>query len=136
VRQAIDYKPDYLDAHLTFAAILDRAGRLDEEYVVLQRAFTLSPERIDIRNRLAMAAALVGRCDHTLELVGDGVESPDEMTADLNLAVAKCLEQQGRKTLALRHFEHAARKSPPGALRDEAQGGIRRLGLGLQDNGN
>lgn len=135
VRQAVENTPDYLDALLTLAAILDRAGRLDEEYAVLQRAFALSPERIDVRNRLAMGAALVGRCDHTLELVGDGVESPDEMTAELNLAVAKCLEQQGRDTLALRHFERAARKTRPGALRDEAQGGIQRLGLGLQDNG-
>jgi tetratricopeptide (TPR) repeat protein len=136
VRRAIETKPNYLDALLTLAAILDRGGQLDEEYAVLRRAFELSPERTDVRNRLAMAAALVGRCDHTLELVGDGVERPEEMTADLNLAVAKCLEQQGRGTLALRHFEHAARKSPPGALRDEAQGGIQRLGLGLQNNGN
>jgi len=136
VRQAIEKTPEYLDALLTLAAILDRGGRLDEEYSVLQRAFALAPERIDVRNRLAMCAALVGRCDHTLELVGDGVESPEEMTADLNLAVAKCLEKQGRDTLALRHFEHAARKSPPGTLRDEAQGGIQRLGLGLQNNSN
>ena len=136
VRQAIEKSPDYLDALLTLAAILDRGGRLDEEYSVLQRAFELSPDRVDVRNRLAMCAALVGRCDHTIELVGDGVESPEEMTADLNLSIAKCLEQQGRDTLALRHFEHAARKSPPGALRVEAQGGIQRLGLGLQNKGN
>jgi len=136
VRRAIETTPDYLDALLTLAAILDRSDRLDEEYAVLQRAFALSPERIDVRNRLAMAAALVDRCDHTLELAGDDVESPSDMTADLNLAIAKCLERQGRDTLALRHFEHAARKSPPGTLRDEAQGGIQRLGLALQDNGN
>ncbi len=136
VRQAVSNTPDYLDAHLTLAAILDRGERLDEEYDVLLSAFALAPERVDIRNRLAMSAALVGRCDHTLELVGDGVDSPEEMTADLNLAVAKCLEHRGRITLALSHFEHAARKSPPGPLRDEAQGGIQRLGLGLQNDGN
>ena len=136
VRQAIENMPDYLDALLTLAAILDRGERLDEEYAVLQRAFTLSPERIDVRNRLARAAATVGQCDHTIELVGEGVESPDEMSSDLNLDVAKCLEQQGRDELALRHFEQAARNSRPGALRDEAQAGIQRLGLGLQDNGN
>ena len=71
-----------------------------------------------------------------VELVGDDMESPDEMSADLNLDVAKCLEQQGRDEFALRHFEQAARKSPPGGLRDEAQGGIQRLGLRLQGKGN
>ncbi len=136
VRQAINNTPDYLDALLTLAAILDRGARLDEEYVVLKRAFALSPERIDIRYRLAMGAAFVGRCDHTLELVGDDAENPAEMDAGLNLAIAKCLEQQERDTLALRHFEQAAKKSPPGTLRDEAQGGIQRLGLHLQDNGS
>lgn len=135
-RQAVDEDPDYLDAHLTLSAILDRSLRFDEEYVVLERAFELAPERVDIRNRLARSAARVGRCDHTLELVADGVESPIEMTVDLNLAVAKCLEQQGRTELALRHFEQAARQSPPGALRNEAQDGIQRLGLGLQNNSN
>jgi arylsulfatase A-like enzyme/cytochrome c-type biogenesis protein CcmH/NrfG len=136
VRQAIENSPDYLDALLTLAAILDRGERLDEEYAVLQRAFALSPERIDIRDRLAMGAALVGRCDHTLELIGERVERPDNMTAELNLTIAKCLEQRGNDTLALRHFEHAARKSPPGVVRVEAQSGIQRLGLGLQANDN
>jgi choline-sulfatase len=134
-RQAIDEEPDYLDAHLTLAAILNRSGRLDEEYVVLQRAFSLAPERIDIRNRLAIAAAGVGRCDHTLELVADGLERPSEMAPNLNLDVAKCLEQQGRTKLALRHFEQAAKQSPPGPLRNEAQAGIQRLGLTLHSNG-
>lgn len=135
-RQATESEPNYLDAFLTLAAILDRGERLDEEYVILQSAFILAPERIDVRNRLAMAAALVGQCDHTIDLVGADTESPGEMSAELNLAVAKCLEVQGRDTLALRHFEHAARKSPPGALRDEAQGGIQRLGLTLQKHGD
>jgi tetratricopeptide (TPR) repeat protein len=132
VRQAIDEGPDYLDAHLTLAAILERGGRLDEEYVVLERASKLAPERVDIRNRLAIAAAKVGRCDETLTLIGGAVESPTDMTADLNLEVAKCLEQQGRNQLALRHFEAAAMKTPPGPVRDEAQQGIQRIGLTLQ----
>ncbi|RLE26373.1 MAG: hypothetical protein DRJ65_05680 [Acidobacteria bacterium] len=137
VRQSIEGEPDYLDAHLTLAAILDRGGRLDEEYVVLQRAFALAgAERIDIRNRLAMAAAAVGQCDHTLELIGDTVEGPTEISFNLNLVLAKCLEQKGRDELALRHFEEAARKSPPGTLREEAQGGIQRLGLRLQGKGH
>jgi len=137
VRRAIEAEPGYLDAHLTLAAILDRGERLDEEYEVLQRAFALAPaERIDVRERLAMAAAAVGQCDQTLELLSDSVEAPDDLSANLNLDIAKCLEQQGRDTLALRHFELAARKSPPGALRDEAQNGIQRLGLRLQSNGN
>ena len=136
VRRAIKDDPDYLDAHLTLAAILDRGGRLDEEYVVLKRAFALAPaERTDIRYRVAMAAAAVGQCDHTLELIGDGVEEPDEMMPHLNLDLAECLEQKGRNRLALRHFEQAARKFPPGAFRDEAQAGIQRLGLRLQGQG-
>lgn len=136
VRRAIKGDPDYLDAHLTLAAILDRDGRLDEEYVVLKRAFTLEPERIDVRNRLAIAAAIVGRCTHTLELIKEDLEGPAEMAFDLNIHAAKCLEQQGNDALALRHFEEAARKSPPGTIRDEAQDGIQRLGLRLQGKGN
>jgi tetratricopeptide (TPR) repeat protein len=136
VRQSLESDPDYLDAQLTLAAILDRAGRLDEEFVVLQRAFELSPDRVDIRNRCALSAALVGRCDRTLELVGDDVNNPDMMIADLNLAVAKCLEREGRDELALRHFEQAARKSRPGTLRSEAQDGIQRLGLHLKGREN
>lgn len=132
VRRAIAEEPDYLDAHLTLAAILDRAGRLDEEYVILQRAYELAPERKDIRDRLALSAALVDRCEHALELVRDDVDSPENMIPDLNVAVAKCLEQQGRDADALRHFEQAARKSRPGPLRDEAQTGIQRVGLRLQ----
>lgn len=135
VRQAIVEDPTYLDAHLTLAAILERGGRLDEEHVVLQRAFELAPERIDIRNRLALAAARVGRCDEALELVADGLEKPIEMTADLNLNVALCLEQQGRNRLALRHFEAAAMKTPPGPTRDAAQQGIQRIGLNLEGGG-
>lgn len=137
VRRAIKGDPDYLDAHLTLAAILDRGGRLEEEYVVLKRAFTLAPaDRTDIRYRLAMAAAIVGRCDHALELIGDGIEHPDEMAPHLNLDLAECLEQKGRNRLALRHFEQAARKSPPGTLRDQAQAGVHRLGLLLEGQGN
>jgi tetratricopeptide (TPR) repeat protein len=132
VRTAIGESPDYLDAHLTLAAILERAGRLDEEYDVLQRAFELAPERIDIRNRLALAAAVVGRCDETLELVAASLENPGEMTAELNLELAGCLEQRGRNQLALRHLEAAAMKTPPGPLRDEAQQGIHRIGLTLR----
>ncbi|HSL17054.1 MAG TPA: tetratricopeptide repeat protein [Methylomirabilota bacterium] len=131
-RQAIAEDPDYLDAHLTLAAILDRSGRFDEEYAVLERAFELAPERTAIRHRLAVSAARIGRCDRTLELTGGAVESPLEMPADLNLNVAVCLEQHGRAQLALRHFEEAARKTPPGPTRDEAQRGIQRIGLTLK----
>jgi hypothetical protein len=80
-----------------------------------------------------MAAARVGRCDRTLELVGDLVETPERIGPDLNIDVATCLEKQGRNELALRHFEQAARISPPGPLRDEAQRGVHRVGLTLQD---
>lgn len=132
VRQAIDEDRNYLDAQLTLAAILSRSERINEEYVVLERAFRLAPERIDIRNRLAMAAATAGRCDHTLELVADGVDSPSEMPPGLNLNVATCLEQQGRIELALRHFEQAAKTSPPGPIRNDAQAGIQRVGLRLE----
>jgi pentatricopeptide repeat protein len=135
VRRAIDENPDYLDAHLTLAGILERTGQLDGEYAILQRAFELAPERVDIRNRLALAAAKVGQCDRTLDLLADAVESATEMNADLNLEVAKCLEQQRRNRLALRHYEAAAMKTPPGPSRDEAQQGIQRMGLTLQRDG-
>ncbi len=129
VRQALELSPDYLDAHLTLAAVLDRGGRLDEEYDVLMRAHELAPDRADVRGRLAVAAARVGRCDRTLELVVERVERPGEMTPDLNLEVARCLEDHGRFALALRHYEEAARQSPPGAFREAAQSGINRVGL-------
>lgn len=135
VRRAIEIDPDYLDAHLTLAAILEREGRFDEEYSELKRAFDLAPRRIDVRQRLAKAAARAGRCDHTLELVGAALESPGLMAPDLNIEVATCLEQQGRTGLALRHFEQAARQSPPGPLRNRAQAGVQRLGLALRVDG-
>jgi len=134
VRRAIEIEPDYLDAHLTLAAILDRAGRYGEEYDELKKAYALAPTRTDIRSRLAFAAAVEGRCDHTLELLGDDVDNPEQMSPELNIEVAKCLEAEGRMRPALRHFEQAARKTPPGALRSEAQEGIQRIGLRLQDN--
>ncbi len=131
-RQALENSPDYLDALLTLAAILDRSGKFDEEYGTLQSAYTLAPERIDIRNRLAMCAALIGQCDATLEIIGDDIENADQMTAELNLSLAKCLEHEGNDADALRHFEQAARKTPPGPMREEAKSGIQRIGLRLR----
>lgn len=133
VRRALRRSPDYLDAYLTLAAVLDRDERLGEEYDALKRAYELAPpERSDVRGRLAIAAAGLGHCDHTLELVAAEVDRPGEMTLDLNLEVAKCLEQQGRFGAALHHFEEAARRSPPGTMRDEAQAGVLRVGLLLE----
>ncbi len=133
VRRALRRSPSYLDAWLTLAAILDRRGGFEEEYDALRRAYELAPERQDVRDRLAVAAARVGHCDHTLELVATEMDRPGEMLPGLNLEVARCLEQRGRADVALRHYEEAARKSRPGPLREEAQAGIQRVGLLLQE---
>lgn len=135
VRRALERSPDYLDAWLTLAAILDRAARYEDEYVALNRAHALAPERPDVRDRLAVAAARVGRCAHTLELVAAEMDRPGDMIPGLNLEVARCLEQGGRVGVALRHFEEAARKSQPGPVRDEAQAGVARVALLLQEEG-
>ena len=135
VRRALAKKADYLDGLLTLAAILDRGGRIAEEYEVLKRAHEAAPERADVRVRLALAAAMSGHCDHTLELFAGSLESPTDLAPELNLEIAKCLEQQGRTSLALRHFEQAARQGAAGALRDEATAGVQRLGLRLTEGG-
>lgn len=135
VRQALEDQPEFLDGLLTLAAILDRNGRYEEEYAVLKRALPLSEGRADVRHRAAMCAAQVGRCARALELLEPDLNHPEVFFPDLNLAVATCLEKNGRIQLALRHFEAAAQKSPAGAKRDEAQNGLQRLGLRLKQGG-
>ena len=132
VQKALTTRPDYTDGLLTLSGVFDRQGRIDDVYETLKKAAATAPERLDVRFRLGLAAALSGHCEHTLELFADHLDNPTVLPPELNLEVAKCLEQERRWNLALGHFEQAARQGTPGRVRDEAQAGIQRIGLKLE----
>lgn len=131
VRKALAKNPDFTDGLLTLSAICERSGRMDEVYDALKRAAASAPGRADVKVRLAMAAALNGDCDTTLELFDEQLESPTSLPPDLNLEVGKCLEGASRLRQALAHFEQAARQSAAGPTRDEALAAVQRIGLQL-----
>jgi len=132
VQQVLKTHPEYTDGLLTLSGIYERQGRPDDVYEILKKTAKTAPDRLDVRLRLGLAAARVGHCDHTLQLFANMLDNPTAFPAELNLAIAKCLEQEGRLSLALSHFEQAARKGSAGEIRDQAQAGIQRLGLKLR----
>lgn len=128
---ALAINPDFLDGLLTLASLQHRAGRMNDERETLEKALALAPESDDIRVKLGVAAGLADRCARSLELLEPFFSRPDELTAEAHLAAARCLEDAGRVADGLRHFEEAARKSPPGRVREEARVGVQRLSLEL-----
>ncbi|MCD4748982.1 MAG: sulfatase-like hydrolase/transferase [Thermoanaerobaculales bacterium] len=128
-RKALALQPDFLDARITLAAILHRTDRIDQEFETLEEVWRLAPDRQDIRTSLAIAAADSGRCQRTLDLLKAQLENSEAMSWEAHLASGTCLEKIGKAEEALRHFEEAARRSPPGERREEARQGVHRLSL-------
>ena len=131
VQRMLAEHPDFTEGLLTLSAICDRGGRIDEVYEALKKAAATAPDRVDVKIRLAMAAAMSGHCDVTLDLFEDRLETPTALPPELSLEIGKCLEQDTRLRLALAHFEQAARQSTSSRTRDEALAGVQRIGLQL-----
>lgn len=134
VRKLLTEHPDFTDGWLTLSAICDRGGRINQVYEALEKAAATAPDRFDVKIRLAMAAAMSGHCDVTLDLFEDQLETPTALPPELNFEIGTCLERDARLRLALAHFEQAARQSTSSLVRDEALAGVQRIGLQLGDS--
>ncbi len=131
-RKAVEQEPRFLDSRLTLASIYQQQQRWAEEYETLNQLFRMAPDRPDIRNNLALAASKTNHCPQALQLLEPSLKRGESLTWEIHLAAARCLEASGTSTDALRHFEEAARRSPDGPGRDEAQKGVQRLSLQLK----
>jgi choline-sulfatase len=134
IDQALAKHPDFTDGLLTLSAIHDRNGRIDKVYAVLKRAADSAPDRLDVKMRLAIAAAKAGDCETTLGLFEAQLDSPATFPPELAFEVGRCLEQHAQLRAALGHYEHAARKSTAGLIRDEAMAAVQRIGIQLGES--
>ncbi len=129
-KRAIREQPDFVDAKMTLASLYHRQKKWAGEYQILHNLKPKMKQRADIRDTLAEAAYRTGHCRETLSLLNPLISSRQQLPWNLELAVASCLEKEGRSREALLHFEEAARLSPPGPGRREAQEGVKRISLG------
>ena len=66
-KQAIDIKPDYVNAHHNLGIAYGKLGRHDEAIKAFKRAIHLKPDDTDTHYNLGLAYLLVGDRDLALE---------------------------------------------------------------------
>ena len=135
-QDAIAQAPDFPDARITLASLYNRQKRFAEEYEVLSGLDPRLRTRNDVLFPLSIAAFRTGHCEETLRLLAPSLKRGDRLGWELELALGTCMEKGGRSAEAPRHFEEAARLSPPGPGREEAQEGLHRLSIALGRKGN
>jgi tetratricopeptide (TPR) repeat protein len=109
---ALRLNPDSADAHNNLAGVLMEMGRLSEAMDHLHTALHLNPDLPDVHANLGLAYSKIpGRLPEAIEEYRTALRlNPAQADAHNNLGLA--LDQSGRKTEALPHFESAVQYQP------------------------
>lgn len=139
VQEALSLKADYLDARLTYAEILRRTGRIRAEAAELERVWTSlksaqnsTPRGDEVEVRYGIALSKTNRCGDAVSVLQSSQARHNGLPLAGQLALAACLEQDGRYSEALQYYEAVARKSAPGDDRQLAEEGVRRVSMFLE----
>jgi protein O-mannosyl-transferase len=110
-RKAMEYWPDFPEAHSGLATILSAQGRLDEALEEFQKTVDLHPRGAHDQNNLGAALLKKDRVDEAMSHLRTAVTiRPQFVEAQSNLGVALLLK--GRYDDAIAHFRKALEIQP------------------------
>jgi protein O-GlcNAc transferase len=96
---------------LTRAAILHRAGRLNEAERLYRRILEIKPDHADSMHLLGVIAHQCGRSDKAVELIGKAI-TLDDRNADFHSNIGSALHALGRLDDAEAHYGRAIELDP------------------------
>jgi tetratricopeptide (TPR) repeat protein len=113
-REALRFRPNYMEAHTNLATALSERGRKDEALVHFQKALEIKPGSAVAHNNLGAALAAQGQFDEAVRHYQQALEiEPDYVQAHTNLASA--LNTLGRYDEAMAHFQKVLEIEPSNA---------------------
>jgi tetratricopeptide (TPR) repeat protein len=111
LRQAVEIRPSFAEAHNNLGVLAQRRGDLSAAAEHFRTAIGYDPEHADAHNNLANALGDLGRAQEALAHYRRALElEPGNASAEHNLGLT--LAQAGRPTEAVEHFREALRLDP------------------------
>jgi len=115
LREALQLKPDYSDAHYNLANALANQGKFDEAIAEYQQALRLRPDYADAHCNLGNALLTQGQLAQAVIQYREALRTkPDLFEAQYNLAFA--LARLGQLQEAIAQYRQALRLNPNHAL--------------------
>jgi Flp pilus assembly protein TadD len=109
--QALQIKPDYVDAHNNLGNALLRAGKVQEAIIHYEQALRIKPDLAETHYNLGLALEYTGRVQEAIQHYKQALRiNPDYVDAHNNLGVT--LMGQGKLQEAIIHYEQALRIKP------------------------
>jgi tetratricopeptide (TPR) repeat protein len=113
-REALRFRPDYMEAHTNLGTALAGRGRKDEALVHFQKALEIKPSSAIAHNNLASAMADLGRIDEATRHYQKAVEiEPDYVQARVSFAAL--LSAIGRRDEAAVQYQKVLDIEPDNA---------------------
>jgi tetratricopeptide (TPR) repeat protein/capsular polysaccharide biosynthesis protein len=110
-QQAIDLRPDYIDAHLNLAIVLDEQGRFEAAIDHYRRVIALQPDAVQAHNNLGCTLAKLKELDAAIQSYQRAIDlQPDWATPYNNLGQA--LANQGKSAEAIEAYQRAIELQP------------------------
>jgi tetratricopeptide (TPR) repeat protein len=113
-REALRFRPDYMEAHANLGAALSAQGRRDEALAHCRKALEIKPHSEMALNNMGAALAEQGRVDEALRYYQAAIDTdPDSMHARVNLA--SLLTAHGRLKEAAAEYQRILEIAPNNA---------------------
>jgi protein O-mannosyl-transferase len=114
-REAVQIKPDYIDALNGLGLSLYQTGKIDEAIEYYRRAIEISPRFIKVYPNLGIALAAKGKFADAISLYNKGLQmAPDSVELHINLGNA--LARSGKLEEAVKEYEKVLKIAPRNAV--------------------
>ena len=129
-REALRFRPDYMEAHANLSAALAARGRRDEAFAHCQKALEIKPHSAMAHHNMAAALADLGRLGEALRYYQKAIDiDPDYVQSRMNFAAL--LTTQGRIKEAAAQYQKVLEIEPDNAAVHDsfgnALGGLGRI---------
>jgi tetratricopeptide (TPR) repeat protein len=113
--EAIQIKPDALDAHIQLAYLLCQVGRLDEAVSEYRKCLQIKPDDPNTLDSLGIILGQQGKFDQAIKYLTQALQI-DPNFADAHTNIGFALTFQGKLDEAAAHLSEALRLDPNSAL--------------------